>query len=133
MSSVSSGRGCFRGRKNFTGGLKINSRQFSKVFKLDYRGTFYLCSTSSQVVVKLVHVQEGLIGFPGIAGFAEASPANFELHGRSLVAIAAVVDDRLSNELLLVMLSERQRRSWVRVIIERSHVVDVSGDVLAAD
>ena len=54
--------------------------------------------------MKLVHVQEGLVRFPGIARLAEASPANFELHGRSLVAIAAVDDDRFNNELLLVML-----------------------------
>ena len=58
---------------------------------------------------------------------------NFELHGRSLVAIAAVADDRFNKELLLVMLSDRQRRRLVRVIIERPQVVDVSGDVLAAD
>ena len=85
------------------------------------------------LVMKLVHVQENLVRFPGIAGFAEASPANFELHGRSLVAIAAVADDRLNNELLLVMLSDRQRRRSIRIIIERPQVVDVSGDVLAAD
>ena len=63
---------------------------------------------SPQVVVELVHVQEGLVWFSGIAGFAEASSANFELHGRSLVAIAAVADDRLNNELLLVMLGDSQ-------------------------
>ena len=58
---------------------------------------------------------------------------NFELHGRSLVAIVAVADDRLNNELLLVMLSDRQWRRSVRVIIERPQFVDASGDVLAAD
>ena len=69
--------------------------------------------------MKLVHVQESLVRFPGIAGFAEASPANFELHGRLLVAIAAVADVRLNNEFLLVMLSDRQQRRSIRVIIER--------------
>ena len=34
MSSVSSGRGCFRGLKSLTGGLKVNSCQFSKVLKV---------------------------------------------------------------------------------------------------
>ena len=77
-----------------------------------------LHSISPQVVVKFVHVQEGLVRFPSIAGFAEASPANFELHGRSLVAIAAAISKsstkdlsfsvRLNNEFLLVMLSDRQ-------------------------
>ena len=41
-----------------------------------------LHSISPEVVVKLVHVHEGLVRFPGIAAFAEASQANFELHGR---------------------------------------------------
>ena len=100
---------------------------------LVFPGDEGLHSISPQVVVKLVHVQESLVGFPGIAGFAEASPANFELHGGSLVAIAAVADDRLNNEPLLVMLSDRQRRRSVKVIIERPQVVDVNGDVLAAD
>jgi hypothetical protein len=67
-----------------------------------------------------------LYGSQGVAGFAEASPANFELHGRSLVAIAAVADDRLNNELLLVMLGDCQWRRSVRVIVERSQVVDMS-------
>ena len=74
-----------------------------------------------------------MYGFPGIAGFAEASPANFELHGRSLVAIAAVADDRLHNELLFVMLGDRHWGRSVGVIVERVQVMDVSGDVLSAD
>ena len=86
-----------------------------------------LHSISPQVVVKLVHVHGGLVRFPGIAAFAEASQANFELHCRSLVAIAVVADDR------------RQWRRPVGVTLWmsgsrcRGHVVDVSGDVLAAD
>ncbi len=75
----------------------------------------------------------GLVWFPGIAGFAEASPTNFEPHGRSLVAIAAVADDRLHYELLLVMLGDCQWRRSVRIIVERSQVVDMSSDALAAD
>jgi hypothetical protein len=40
--------------------------------------------------MQLVDVQRSLVR---LAGNAESSPVNFELHGRSSVAIAAVVDD----------------------------------------
>jgi hypothetical protein len=40
--------------------------------------------------MQLVDVQRSLVR---LAGNAEFSPVNFELHGRSSVAIAAVVDD----------------------------------------
>ena len=39
---------------------------------------------------------------------------------RSFVAIAAVADDRLRNELLFVMLGDRHWRRSVGVIVERS-------------
>ena len=81
-----------------------NLEKDSPYVLLVFPGDEGLHSISPQVFVKLVHVQEGLVRFPGIAGFAEASPAKFELHGRSLVAIAAVADDRLNDELLLIML-----------------------------
>ena len=45
----------------------------------------------------------------------------------------AVADDRLHYELLLVMLGDRQWRCSVRIVVERSQVVDMSCDALAAD
>ena len=42
-----------------------------------------------------------------------------------------MADDRLNNELLLVMLGDCQWRRSVRVIVERSQVLDMSRDVLA--
>ena len=74
-----------------------NLEKDSPYVLLVFPGDEGLHSISPQVVVELVHVQESLVRFPGIAGFAEASPADFELHGRSFVAIAAVADDRLNN------------------------------------
>ncbi len=53
-------------------------------------GNESLHGISPQVVVKLVDVHKGL---PTVTEDTETSPADFELHGRSSVAISAVTDD----------------------------------------
>ena len=52
--------------------------------------------------MELVHMHEGLVWFPAVAGLVE-------LQGGSSIAVAAMSKDRLNDELLLVVLSDSQR------------------------
>ena len=64
----------------------------------------------AQVIMELVHMHEGLVRFPAVARLVvESGPSHVELQGGSTIVVAAVSKDRLNNELLLVVLSDRQR------------------------
>ncbi len=53
------------------------------------------------------------------------------VHGGSTIAVAAVSKDRLDDELLLVVLSNRQRIGADRVVDERAKVMDMCSNPLA--
>jgi len=57
-----------------------------------------------EVVVELVHVHQGLEGFPAVTGLAKSSPSNLEFEGGSAIAAPTVSDDGLDDELLFVVL-----------------------------
>ena len=59
--------------------------------------------------MEFVHMHEGLVRFPAVAGIVESGPPDVELHGGSSIAVAAVSKDRLNDELLLIVLSFSQR------------------------
>ena len=77
-----------------------------------------------------IHMHEGLVWFPAIARLIEPGPSQVELQGGSTIAVAAVSKDRLNDELLLVVLSDRQRIGADRIIDERAKVMDMLSNPL---
>ena len=85
----------------------------------------------AQVIMELVHMHEGLVWFPAVAGLVESRPSDVELQGGSSIAVAAMSKDRLNDELLLIVLSYSQRIGADGIIDERAKVVDMCSDPLA--
>ena len=79
----------------------------------------------AQVIMQLAHMHEGLVLFRAIARLVESGPSHVELQGGSTIAVAAVSKDRLHDELLLVVLSDRQRIGADRIVDEGTKVMDV--------
>ena len=50
-----------------------------------------------EVVVELVHVNQGSVGFPAVTGLAKSSPSNLEFEGGSAIAAPTVSDDGLDD------------------------------------
>ncbi len=90
-----------------------------------------LHGVSTQVIMELVHMHEGLVRFPAVAGLVEYRPSNVELQGGSSIAVAAMSKDRLNDELLLIVLSYRQRIGADGIVDERAKVVDMCSNPLA--
>ena len=61
----------------------------------------------------------------------ESGPSHVELQGGSTIAVAAVFKDRLNDELLLIVLSDRQRIGADRIVDEGAKVMDVCSNPLA--
>jgi len=55
-----------------------------------------------QVIMGLVHMHDGLVRFPAVASIVESKPSDVELQGGSSIAVAAVSNDRLNDELNVV-------------------------------
>ncbi len=72
-----------------------------------------------------------VVWFPAVAGLVESRPSDVELQGGSSIAVAAMSKDRLNDELLLIVLSYRQRIGADGIVDERAKVVDMSSDPLA--
>ena len=70
-----------------------------------------LHGVGAQVIMKFVHMHEGLVRFPAVAGIVESGPPDVELQGGSPIAVASVSKVRLNDELLLIVLSYSQRIS----------------------
>ena len=49
-----------------------------------------LHGVGAQVIMELVHMHEGLVRFPAVAGLFESRPSDVELQGGSSIAVAAV-------------------------------------------
>ena len=90
-----------------------------------------LHGVGAQVIMEFVHMHEGLVWFPAVARLIESGPSHVELQGGSTIAVAAVSKDRLDDELLLVVLSNRQRIGADRVLDERAKVMDMCSNPLA--
>ena len=90
-----------------------------------------LHSVGAQVIMEFVHMHEGLVRFPAVARLIEFRPSHVELQGGSTIAVAAVSKDRLNDELLLVVLSNRQRIGADRIVDERAKVMDMCSNPLA--
>ena len=73
--------------------------------------------------MKLVHMDECLKWFPALP-LESSNPDKSN-------AVAAVSKDRLSDELLIVVLSDSQRIDADRIVDERAKVMDMRGDPLA--
>ncbi len=78
----------------------------------------------AQVIMELVHMHEGLVRFPAVAGLVESRPSDVELQGGSS-------KDRLNDELLLIVLSNSRRIGADGIVDERAKVVDICSDPLA--
>ena len=76
-------------------------------------------------------MHDGLVRFPAVARLVESGPSHVELQGGSKIAFAAVSKDRLNDELLLIVLSDRQRIGADRIIDEGAKVMDVCSNPLA--
>ncbi len=57
-----------------------------------------LHGVGAQVIMALVHMHEGLVRFPAVAGLVESGPPDVELQGGSSIAVAAVSKDRLNDD-----------------------------------
>jgi hypothetical protein len=79
----------------------------------------------------LVHMHEGLVLFRAVARLVESGPSHVELQGLSTISVAAVSKDRLNDELLLIVLSDRQRIGADRIVDEGVKVMDVCSNPLA--
>ena len=90
-----------------------------------------LHGVGAQVIMELVHMHEGLVWFPAVAGLVESRPSDVELQGGSSIAVAAMSKDRLNDELLLIVLSYSQRIGADGIVDERAKVVDMRSDPLA--
>ena len=91
-----------------------------------------LHGVGAQVFMELVHMHEGLVWFPAVAGFVESRPSDVELQGgSSIAAVAAMSKVRLNDELLLIVLSYSQRIDADGIVDERAKVVDMRRDPLA--
>ena len=90
-----------------------------------------LHGVGAQVIMEFVHMHEGLVWFPAVARLIESGPSHVELQGGSTIAVAAMSKDRLNDELLLVVLSNRQRIGADRVVDERAKVMDMCSNPLA--
>ena len=77
--------------------------------------------------MELVHMHEGLELFRAV----KSGPSHVELQGGATIAVAAVSKDRLNDELLLVVLSDRQRIGTDRIVDEGAKVMDVCSNPLA--
>ena len=82
----------------------------------------------AQVIMEFVHMHEGLVWFPAVARLIESGPSHVELQGGSMIAVSK---DRLNDELLLVVLSNRQRIGADRIVDERAKVMDMCSNPLA--
>jgi hypothetical protein len=81
--------------------------------------------------MEFINMHEGLLRFPSVAGIIESGPPDVGLQGGSSIAVAAVSEDRLNDELLLIVLSYSQRIGADGVIDERVKVMDICCDPLA--
>ena len=90
-----------------------------------------LHGVGAQVIMELVHMHEGLVWFPAVAGLVESRPSDVELQGGSSIAVAAMSKDRLNDELLLIVLSYSQRIGADGIVDERAKIVDMCSDPLA--
>ena len=81
--------------------------------------------------MEFVRVYE--IWFPAVARLNESGPSHVELQGGSTIAVAVMSKDRLNDELLLVVLSDRQRIGADRIVDERAKVMDMCSNPLVAD
>ena len=61
----------------------------------------------------------------------ELSPDSSNPEGGSTIAVSAVSKDRLNHELLLIVLSDRQRIGADRIVDERAKVMDMCSNPLA--
>ena len=77
-----------------------------------------LHGVGAQVIMELVHMHEGLVRLPTVTRLVESGPSHVELQGGATIAVAAVSKDRLNDELLLVVLSDRQRIGTDRIVDE---------------
>ena len=68
-----------------------------------------LHGVGAQVIMEFIHMHEGLVRLPAVAGIVESGPPDVELQGGSSIVVAAVCKDRLNDELLLIVLSYSQR------------------------
>ena len=76
-------------------------------------------------------MHEGVVWFPAVARLIESGPSYVELQGGSTIAVAAMSKNQLNDELLLVVLSNRQRIGADRVVDERAKVMDMCSNPLA--
>jgi hypothetical protein len=68
-------------------------------------------------------MHEGLVRFPAVAELVESRPSDVELN--SSIAVAVMSKDQLNDELLLIVLSYRQRIGADGIVDERAKVVDI--------
>ena len=80
--------------------------------------------------MELVHMHGGLVWFPAVTGLVESRPSGYDLQGGASIAVAAMSKDRLNDELLLIVLSYRQRIGAEGIVDERAKVVDICSDPL---
>ena len=57
-----------------------------------------LHGVGAQVIMEFVHMHEGLVWFPAVAGIIESGPSDIELQSGSSITVAAVSKDRLYRE-----------------------------------
>ena len=50
-----------------------------------------LHGVGAQVIMELVHMHEGLVWFPAVAGLVESRPSDVELQGGSSIVVALAV------------------------------------------
>jgi len=84
-----------------------------------------LYGVGAQVIMEFVHMHEGLVWFPAVAGIVESGPSDIELQSGSSITVAAVSKERL------IVLSYSQRIGADGIIDERAKVVDMCRDPLA--
>ena len=90
-----------------------------------------LHGVGAQVIMEFVHMHEGLVWLSAVARLIESGPTHVELQGGSTIEVAAMSKDRLNDELLLVVLSDRQRIGADRVVDERAKDMDMCINPLA--
>ncbi len=86
-----------------------------------------LHGVGAQVIMEVVHMYEGLVGFPAVARIVESRPSDVELQGGSSIA---VTKDRLNDELLLIVLSYSQQIGVDGIVEVRAKIVDTRSDPL---
>ena len=117
--------------------------EFLVKFKFEWQASFFVnFRPRDQLSVVFCQIRQGLskltkktgfyvtyfpsVWFPAVARLVESGPSHVELQGGSTIVVAAMSKDRLDDELLLVVLSNRQRIGADRIVDERAKVMDMS-------